>query len=356
MSIDTIDLCLTLNSTRKKGEIMKINENGRIFMGEDSRSERMENGTDKEGRGIKNGNMFAGDLNIIKDPVVQKIEEAKKQAMCIVSDTFTSERKIDDDLQSRRDKVNDLGNKIKQAEDQINEINKSKDELKEIYNVLEDSDEQKDLELLEKRNESKNNPDITFTDEEMERLAKIDEEGMTEYQQRALELEKSKDIYNEQIEESKKEVLKENLIIRGIRLERLKDTPMLDATQQKDAIMEAAYKEVIDILREEVKDHLDEVAQEEKEKAEEKAEERKEEEEVIENIQEKIEELEKLSNPEKAEEKKTKEEDSDIYDKMEDLLEMGQLKNDVQKKAENIVSNMKLVTEDLKGIKVDEWL
>ncbi len=132
---------------------------------------------------------------------------------------------------------------------------------------------------------------------------------------------------------------------------------MVDATKEKEDILDAAKDEIYGMLVDEVKDHLDKEMEEEKEKAEEKAEEKKEKEEQIEEIKERIEELERLANPEKAEEeKKTSEQDSDIDRQMRNVLEMDAIRTDVKKEVENIADKMKLVAEDLKGLKVDELL
>lgn len=335
---------------------MKINENGSIFLSEDPRSQRTENAAGKEEK--KSGNVYAGDLNMIKYPIAQKREEAQKEAMRVVTDAYANDRKIDEDIQSRHEKICELEEQMKSAQNELNKIDEEKERLRESYNIDKDSQEYQDLKLLEKREEYKaGNNDIMFTEEEQERLAEIDEQGMTEYQARSLELDKSKPDYQEAIQEAKKEIIQENAIIRGINQERLKSHPMVDAVKQKDAIMKAANDEIKGMLIDEVKEHLDEKMEEEKEKAEEKAEEKEEKEELIEEIQERVEELERLMNPEKAEEeKRTSNEAPDIDSQTKNILEMDSIKNDVKKDVENIVDKMKLVVEDIKGIKVDELL
>ncbi len=334
---------------------MKINENGNIFMGDDSRSQRMENSTGNQTQ--KSGNVFAGDLNIQKDPITEKREEARKKAMRVFTDAYTNERKVDDDLDSRLDKIKTWESKMKSAQDKLDEIEEAKTKLKETYQIDEDSQEQKDLKLLEKRRDS-DSGSLFFTDEEKERLTQIDKNGLTEYQQRSLELDKPRKDYEENLEEAKKGIILESATIRGIKLERLKTHPMLDATKQMDEIMKAANEEVYGMLMDEIKESIDEKAEAAKEKAEEKAEEKEKKEEQIEELKERIEELEKLANPEKAEEseKNASDKQERIDSQTRNILEMDSIKKDVKKEVENIVDKMKLIAEDVKGIKVDELL
>lgn len=67
---------------------------------------------------------------------------------------------------------------------------------------------------------------------------------------------------------------------------------MADAQKKAEAVMEAAGKEILGMLIEEGKDHVDEEQEEKKEEVEEKAEEKAEQEEKIEERQEDAAELE----------------------------------------------------------------
>lgn len=334
---------------------MKINENGSIFLSDDPRLQRTANQEEK-GK-AKGGNVFAGDLNLVKDPVAQKREEARNKAMKVITDAFSGEKKIDEDIQSRYAKIRDYDKQSKEITEEMKDIETEMEKLREGYQIDKDSQEYKDLMLLEKRKDAEADPEIKLTEEEKERLNQIDEQGLTEFQQRSMELYEPMNELKENLTEAKKGIIIENATIRGIKAERLKHHPMVDATKEKEAILDAAKDEVYGMLMDEVKDHLDKEMEEEKEKAEEKAEEKKEKEEQIEEIKERIEELERLANPEKAEEeKKTSEQDSDLDSQMKNVLEMDSIRTDVKKEVENIADKMKLVAEDLKGLKVDELL
>ncbi len=108
---------------------------------------------------------------------------AKKQAMKIVGDAFDGDKKIDAQLQGLRDKnkvlLSDRGEKQKIIESCEQDIA----DMKKGFGVSDDSQEQKDLELLQK--EILNPQDLTK--EDMNRIKKIKEGGLTEYQTAAVD-------------------------------------------------------------------------------------------------------------------------------------------------------------------------
>lgn len=140
-------------------------------------------------------------------------------------------------------------------------------------------------------------------------------------------------------------------VARGMKLERLKKHEMLDAQEQGEEILEAAEKNVIGILTEEVKDKVDQDMEETKEKAEEK----KEEEELLE---ERIE----------AAKERREEKDDRIEKDTKDLLELQQEQEEIRKQQENgnlsdmkkslelVVGELQLAAEDVKGLLVDKGL
>lgn len=140
-------------------------------------------------------------------------------------------------------------------------------------------------------------------------------------------------------------------VARGMKLERLKHHDMLDAQEQGDEILEAAEKNVIGILTEEVKDKVDQDMEETKEEAEEKKEEK-------ELLEEKIE-----ATKERREEK-----DDRIEKDTKDLVELWQEQEEIQKQQQDgnlpdmkkslelVVGELQLAAEDLKGLIVNEEL
>lgn len=158
------------------------------------------------------------------------------------------------------------------------------------------------------------------------------------------------DLQREKLDQEK-EMHAAYAVARGIKLERLKKHEMLDAQEQGEEIMEAAEKNVIGILTEEVKDKIDQDMEDTKEKAEEK----KEEEELLE---ERIE----------AAKERREEKDDRIEKDTKDLLELQQEQEEIRKQQENsnlpdmkkslelVVGELQLAAEDVKGLLVDKGL
>lgn len=294
------------------------------------------------------------------DPVEQKRAAARKRAYKIVSDAFSGEKKIDDDVKNRQDLIKHYESMYGEASRKLAEIDEGKEALRQEYKVDPDSQEQKDLEILEQYHRDAR----VMTPEDRERAEELNKqgygEGYTEYQKRALELDRGKDPQLDKLQEAKKGIIEESAAIRGISQERLKHHTMLDAVGQSEEILENAGKEIMGMLVDEAVDHIDEKSEEEIEKAEEKKEEKKEELEKLEEAKERREEMEALADPEKAENehKRTEDESDAIYGEVltEAMLKMDGVKNDVQKEVADMVSKMKLAAEDLKGLKVDELL
>ena len=88
------------------------------------------------------------------------------------------------------------------------------------------------------------------------------------------------------------------------------------------------------MIMEEAKDTIDEETKEKQEKAE------------------KLEEKEAFNEEQKEKHEETEELLENMP--MEELVHMGQLKDEIKQEIKNIVSEMKLVAEDIKGALVDE--
>ena len=80
---------------------MKV-QNVSIFVGDTSRNGYgMEAGEKNE----KGNTIYGGNLNKNLDPVAQKRRQAREQAMKVVGDAWNADKKIDQDIQLRRDKI-----------------------------------------------------------------------------------------------------------------------------------------------------------------------------------------------------------------------------------------------------------
>lgn len=331
---------------------MEIRNNVTIFTGDAQSGVRAEKGKESGSSSGKNRTFYAGNFLKefpLKDRLNQKKAQAQAQAMKIVEDTWNSDRKVEGLIQESREHIGNLQTAYREAQDRIVEIGEESEALREVYGVDPDSEEQQDLDLLLKEQAANwAIPGEELTEEESQRLYEYNLRGkeLTEYQERVLKL-------NDEIGQQKLiahiaeygsidslGIRQENAVIRGIREEQRKVHPMTDAQKQAEEVMEAARNEIIGMVTEEAKDHIDEEQEEKKEEAEAIKEKKEEQEEVLEKREEREKELEKL---------------------MEDMPveEMADLKNiqaQVQQEIQDMVSRMNLVAEDIKGAQVDASL
>ena len=282
--------------------------------------------------------VYAGNLNKILDPIAQKRDKARAQAMKVVGDAWDADKKIDDDIKARYDRIGDYKKELKEANTELRWFADERETLRKAYGVEEDSREQLDLKLLEKRVDAKRGQ-VSLTKEESERLEEIDRAGLSEYQQRSMEMYEESRYYDDMKIAAERGIEAESRAISTIKQAKLKSQGMIKADAQAEKIMEEAGEEIIGMLMEEAKEHIDEEMEEEKEQAE-KAEAKKEEQE------------ERL---EKAKEKKEQQEEitEQLSDVTEYMAEMDNSMGDIQKELKKITEEMKLLEEDLKGAAVD---
>lgn len=275
------------------------------------------------------------------DPVAAKREEAKKKALKIVGDAFANERKIDDDLNARRDRIKSLQKDKGDAKRSIREIEDNRAALREVYGIDEDSQEEADLKLLEKEIKAKMpGSDVRLSKNDMDAIKKIKENGLSEYQQRSLEMLEYEVPYAITAYEADEEIKMENRIISATELERLKKHAMLDAEKQADAIMDEASREIVSMITQQAKDHIDEESEEREEKA--KAE------------KEKKEELEAQIDAAKEKKKENEELTEDILEGTQELISNDADINAAQQEIKDMMNKMKLIEDDIKGAAVDK--
>ena len=184
--------------------------------------------------------------------------------------------------------------------------------------------------------------DVRFDKGDLDRIAELKKNGLSEYQQRSLEMLEQEVPYATTIYEAKQEIMVENQIITATELERLKTHPMVDAGKQTDAIMDEASKEIVGMLVDEAKDHIDEEAEKEKEKAE--------------TEKEKKEELQARID---ATKEKKKEDEKLTEDILEGVAKASSATNEVsaaQQEIKDMMNKMKLIEDDIKGAAVDKSL
>lgn len=287
---------------------------------------------------------YAGNLLTefpLRDRIQQRRAQAQERAMKIVDDAWGGDRKIDDELARSRDHVRELQAEKREAQDNIKWLTEQQESLAETYGVAEDSQEKKDLDLLAKQAAArKGGSGIEFSPEEKERLEELWMGERTEYQKRWLELNGQIGTYRDIIEADQRKMIKENMVIRGIREEKRKIHKMVDAQGQAEEVLEASQKEIIGMVTDEARDHIDEEQEKREEEAEAIKEKKEEQEEILEERREKEKELEELM------------EDMPI----KEFMDVEDIQAQVQKEIQDVVNKMNLVVEDIKGAKVDQLL
>lgn len=322
----------------------------------------------KQNSQMKNGSIYAGNLNPKQDSILLRKKQAMKRAMKVVSDAWTGDKKIDQDIADRRQTIQDQKKLMDENNKIIQGYEQSKEELRMTYGVAADSEEQKNLELLEKKNRAMKYPmEVRLTKEEQEKLAEMEKEPLTEYQKRALEIDSSIEIYEKEMRDAQDTISQESSAITSIKIERLKTHVMTDAQKEADQIKEAASKEAIGALIGEAKDHIEESLEEKREEAKEKAEEKEEQEEKLEETKEekeiKQEEL-SLAQEEKRLQEERRQEQRKNAKEQEEILENAagydenslQDASQVQSEIKEMLQKMKLLEEDIKGAQVDDFV
>lgn len=317
--------------------------------------------TDKTGAEKVTGNLYGGNLNLANDPIAQKKKEAQEQAWNVVKNAWENDKSVDDEIQSRKNHYAEMMQLKGEAEEQLADTKMDMKVLQELYEVKDDSQEQKDLELLERRQDQKNGvKNTSFTEEERKRLEELDQQPLTEYQQRALELNERAGKFKLDIRDYEGQMMDDSADVRGIKLERLKSDPMVEAQKEAEATKKAANDEIIGMLVNEAVDHMDEKLEENEEKAEEASEKKEEQEQQLDDMKEKravqealIEGTKEAAEKAKAEAERNQKPDIELGDILEITKGAGQ-SSEVQQSLEEIKNSMKLLEADLKGIKVDK--
>ena len=320
---------------------MKV-ENTSIFIGNGVPGSIQNEKTVKNGTSKTNGLSINGSyLATPNDPIAAKREEARKKAMKIIGDAFANDRKIDEDLDARSEHIRKLKAVQNDANKAISEIESDRVALRDEYGIDADSQEEKELQLLEKEfRAQQKGSDVSLTWEDMEEIAKIKAKGLTEYQSRSMEMLDYEKPYLDAAYEAKQGIEEENLTISAIKRELEKNTGMLKAQDRADAIEDAASKEIVGMLIDEAKEHIDEEAKEEQEKAKEK--------------QEKEEELQEKIDAARERRKEEEELTEDIVESAQNLNTTTANINDAQKDIKDLMNKLALVEEDMKGAAVDQ--
>lgn len=293
-------------------------------------------------------NIFAGNLKIADgtDALIERKRGfAQKQAMKLIGDAWERDTKtaegIDEMKKSKSDKVKE----VQDLRAKLNDIEKDKEAIRKECGIAPDSQEQKDLELLEKYQNYKGGAfDEEFSEEDIKRLEELQNMPRTEYQNKVLAQNAAAGGIKYEIYKKELEVIAINESVTDAQLETLKSQDMLKADDAADSIIAAAEDEIKGILIKDGLDKIEDQQEEEQEKAEE--------------IKEEKEELQKVD-----EEKKNREEQEEILEneakseRMDKNVSM-QVKTETsveaaQKNIQKLLEENNLINEDLKGIEID---
>lgn len=343
---------------------VRINTNDNQITGPGVQIQNKENVRDghKSSKVKRSNTIFAGDLPMNKDAIMLRKQQAQKKAMKMIQDAWSGDRKTDQGMAEVRERAQQQREEAVMNHEKVAECEARKEKLREGYGVEPDSQEQKDLELLER---AKFPSEGGFTEEEQQRLEELEGQPLTEYQQRCLEIHREEAIFKNRAESAEMGAQAYAQSVSNMKIERLKFHKMTDAQNNAEKLLEETGKEIVGMLWDEAKDHIDETYEEKREEEKEKAEEKEEQEEKVEDIREEkeiIEErIETIKEDSHEAEETRKEQEREARDEAELLKTMADAGMDVagagagvQAEIKDMLHKMKLIEADIKGIKVDE--
>jgi len=252
--------------------------------------------------------MYVGGIGV-QNPLDARIEEKRAAAMekakKMIGDVFAAEKAVDDDLAERANRIKESEQIIVDANKELEKIEEEKEKLKEQYGI---------------------------TGEETEEMLP------EEYKMQRDELTRYGEPQRQVINEAKKVMNEERKVIAAITVERLKSEPMVGATEQAEEILESAEEEIVGLITDAVVENLKEKMKEAKEKQEEEEEKA---------------ELEEA----KRREREGRREQAELSEvPVQELLTLDQARGEMKQEVDNMLTEMKLLAEDIKGSMVDEEL
>ena len=293
------------------------------------------------------GTVYAGDLQFAQstnNAVNDKKQSAQKQAMKLIRDAWDSDNKA----VSQRDQIaqqkEEKRKEVRECNEELKQIRESKEIARQSYGVDSDSQEQKDLELLEKYQDyQKGVQTDDFSKEEIDRLKELQNTPLTDYQTMVLQLNAQKDVILNKKDRAQRNVTSLTEAAADAKLDQLKSQDMQKAQDAADELLDASDKDAFGMLIQDAVDHIDE--KQEEEKAEEAQEKRDEQQEKIDEKKEEKQQQEKMI------------EGSVEADRLEADVTVDQTGTskleEAQQHIQTILKKNNLVNEDLKGIKID---
>ena len=259
-------------------------------------------------------------MNLNNEAITKKIN-ARKRAMKLILNAYGNDKKVDDGLNEIREHQKRLSENLDTANSELNRLKESKEQLKEKYEIEEDSQEQKDLELLEKYHKEP----FSLSKEEIERLKNMG--SVTDYQREALELNALQNDWQKVADAASEGIINASKAISTIQIERLKTHEMTDAQTESKEILESSVKEITGMILSEAKDKVDE------------------------ELEEKVDEAKEAKEKEKAE-KAAQEKEESIGNTDSENEDTEKLMKDLKK----IIDEEQVVEDDIKGLIMDAMI
>lgn len=286
---------------------MRIIENNRVYLGQ-TVDQTTEKQIERNGTLSGKVRIFATSIstqNPLDTQIAEKRATAMEKAKKLVSDVFAAEKSVDDDLLERANRIKESEQSIVDANKELAKLEEEKEKLKEQYGI---------------------------TGEETEEMLPA------EYKMQRDELTRYGEPYHQVIKEAKDIIAEEQKIISAIEVERLKTDPMVETSKQAEELLASAEEEIAGMVLDAAVENLKEKAEEAKEKQE---------------AEEEKAELEEAKREEREERRK----EADLADMpMQELLHLEQARGEMKQEVENMLTEMKLLAEDIKGSMVDEEL
>lgn len=270
---------------------MKIaHKNFSVYAGGEKVKPEEQTGIDKKRKSVYIGKQ----ADPVEERVEQKRKAARKQAAKVLLDQFTIDQEIADSIDTRRERKKELLAEKAELENAQTEAQKQIDILKE---------------------------QIPSSEEEKQEL-----------QERILEEQKAFLEYGYEAFQKNNEICETDKALRQTKIDILQYSGMIDAVDNADSIIENASDQIVGMLIQEAKEHMDEEMQEKVEQAKKKEEEKEEREEELEKTKKEKEEAEALT---------------------ETIGESNRERVKVDQELKEIVKESELLEEELKGLIVD---
>ena len=217
----------------------------------------------------KNNVIDGKTLNLSGNIFDEKKAQAKRDAMKLIRDAFEGDQKISDSFNEKKRHIEELIQSKGEADKVIKDIESERKALREEYGLSENSQEEQELKLLEKEFRSGlPRSEISLSYEEKKTLDEIKERGLTEYQSRSMEMLDYEKNYIVKSYSNAFEIQDENRSLGMMEREMLKNTSMIDAQKQAKKVEEELNEQVVSIVVDEAKDNIDSETEEKKEEAE----------------------------------------------------------------------------------------